>query len=224
MDVVFYLLLGLIVAYFFLRKRNRFEFVMRTHVNDDLFGKYSELIKEATALKKAGKIEDAIEKIKAAYKEAEEKQLTLTAKDYLKLPPYLQKAGRNDEAWGWFNLLIQKCASDSMSLSEIYNKMCLFRQREDNDKDAIKYAVLSSLYWCLGLHQQVTQLGWDDRKPELVHCKKNMAEGYGKMLKKAGCEHLEEPLKKIIKEHMKQFPDIRLPELIRDINNLVTKN
>ena len=223
MNLVIFLILVAVVAYYFLRKRRRVEFVTETRVNDDLSRKYNELMRESTALKKAGKFEEAVEKIQEAYKEAQEKHLTLTVKDYLKLPPYLQKAGKNDEAWSWFNDLIRSFASDPMSLSQIYEKMGLFRERENNPKDAIKYNVLSSMYWCLGLHEQVTQLGWSDRKPELTRCKQNISDGYGKMLKKAGCEHLEDGLKKIITEHMKVFPNIRMPDVVRDINKLVTE-
>lgn len=224
MDVVIVLILVAVIAYYFLRrKKGRSEFVTETRVNTDQFRKYNDLMKESTALKKDGKINEAVEKIKEAYKEAQEKGLTLTVNDYLKLPPYLQKAGKNDEAWAWFNDLIRSSANDPMSLSQIYGKMGLFREREKNPKDAIKYYVLSSMYWCLGLHEQVTQLGWTDRKPELMRCKQNISDGYGKILKKAGCEHLEDGLKKIISEHMKVFPNIRMPDVVRDINKLVSE-
>jgi tetratricopeptide (TPR) repeat protein len=223
-ELLVFLILAAVIAYFFLRsKKGRVEFVTETRVNTDQFRKYNDLMKESTALKKAGKFNEAVEKIKEAYKEAQEKSLTLTVNDYLKLPPYLQKAGKNDEAWAWFNDLIRSFASDPMSLSQIYGKLGLFRERENNPKDAIKYNVLSSMYWCLGLHEQVTQQGWTDRKPELTCCKQSISDGYGKILKKAGCEHLEDGLKKLITEHMRVFPNIRMPDVVRDINKLVSE-
>ncbi len=220
--VLLILLIVGIVSYFFLKKKKVVQLTFETKVNDDLFRHYSEMVKESTALHKAGKFDEAVDKLKAAYKEAEEKKLTLTVKDYLKLPPYLQKAKRNDEAWAWFNTLIQQTASDHMSLSEIYDKMRLFRQREGNPKDAVKYGVLSRVHWCLGLHEQVTKMGWDDRKDELKNCKDMIGEGYVELLKKADCEHLEVELKTIINKHMSAFPSIRLPDLVRDINDLVS--
>lgn len=223
MNVVIFLILIAVVAYYFLRKKRRVEFVADTLINDDLFRQYNDLMRESTALKKAGKFEEAVEKIKGAYKEAQEKNLTLTVKDYLKLPPYLQKAEKNDEAWAWFNDLIRSYASDPMSLSQIYEKMGLFREREDKPKDAIKYRVLSNIYLCLGLHKLITQFGDTDRKPELTQCKENIANHYEMMLKKAGCEHLENELKKIIIEHMKEFPHIRIPDVVREINKLVSE-
>lgn len=224
MEILVALTLAAVIAYFFLRrKKGSVEFVTETRVNTDQFRKYNDLMKESTALKKSGKFNEAVEKIKEAYKEAQEKSLTLTVNDYLKLPPYLQKAGKNDEAWGWFNDLIRSFANDPMSLSQIYGKMGLFRERENNPRDAIKYNVLSSMYWCLGLHEQITQHGWTDRKPELTRCKQNITDGYEKILKKAGCEHLEGGLKKLIAEHMKVFPNIRMPDVVRDINKLVSE-
>lgn len=217
-----FLLIVAIVSYFILKKKKGIQLTFESKVNDDLFRHYSEMVKEATALHKAGKFDDAVEKLKAAYREAEEKKLAVTVKDYLKLPPYLQKAKRNDEAWAWFNTLIRQTASDHMSLSEIYDKMRLFRQREGDPKDAIKYGVLSRVHWCLGLHEQVTKMGWDDRKDELKNCKARLGEGYVELLKKADCEHLEDELKKIISTHMSSFPSIRLPDLVRDINGLVS--
>lgn len=223
MNTIFLILLIVgIVVYFFLYKKKEVSLTFETKVNDDIFRHYSELMKESTALHKAGKFEDAVDKLKAAYKEAAEKQLTLPIKDYLKLPLYLQKAKQNDEAWAWFNELIQQRASDHMSLSEIYDKMRLFLQREGNPRDAIKFDVLSRVHWCLGLHEQVMQMGWDDRKEELKNCKATIGEGYAELLKKAECENLETNLKKIIGKHMDSFPSIRLPDLVRDINGLVS--
>ncbi|MCR4305403.1 MAG: hypothetical protein NUV63_14475 [Gallionella sp.] len=55
MNVVIFLILAAVVAYYFLRKKERVEFVAETLVNDDLFRKYNDLMKESTVLKKAGK-------------------------------------------------------------------------------------------------------------------------------------------------------------------------
>jgi tetratricopeptide (TPR) repeat protein len=204
-----------------LNKKKGIQLTFETKINDDLFRDYSKMVKEATALHKAGKLDEAVEKLKTAYKEADEKNLTLTVKDYLKLPPYLQKAKRNDEAWAWFNSLIQHASGDHMALSEIYDKMRLFRQRERQPKDAVKYDVLSRVYWCLGLYDQVTKLGWDERKDELENCKTTIGEGYIEPLKKASCGNLEVELKKLISKHMEAFPSIHLPDLVRDINGLL---
>ncbi|PUB83976.1 MAG: hypothetical protein DBP02_10095 [gamma proteobacterium symbiont of Ctena orbiculata] len=211
----------IILLIFYIYKKRRYGFVAKTTVNDKLFKKYAKLNKEATALKKQGNIEAAIDKLNEAYAEASEKELTVTINDYLRLPAYLQIAKRNDEAWSWFNKLIQQFSYDFMSLSQIYDKMRLFRQREKKNKDAIKYAVLSNIYRCMGLHQQVTKLGWDDRKEELENCKIGISVGYEKLLKKANCSELEGDLTKLIEAHIKSFPKIKVAQLIKDIEALV---
>lgn len=218
-SIVGILIIALVALYLFRKRRT--SFTAKTIVNDELFEKYSRLNREATALKKEGKVDEAIEKLHDAYAEAEKNKLTLTVKDYLRLPPYLQQAKRNDEAWSWFNKLIQEYAGDYMSLSSVYDKMRLFRQREKAHKDAIKYDVLANLYRCLGLHQQVHEMGWADRKKELTNCKKNMSGGYEVLLRKANCENLNNDLNKIINTYMKKFPKISISRLIKDINALL---
>lgn len=220
METITVILVIIIVVLFFFRKK-RSKLDIKTTVNDKLFRSYSKLMKEATVLKKEGDIDQAIVKINDAYKEAEKKGLTLTVNDYLKLPPYLQLAGRNDEAWGFFNKLIQTSSSDPMSLSQIYDKMRLFRQREKAHTDAVKYAVLSNLYRCLGLHQQVSSMGWKDRQDELDDCRSSIDKGYEKYLKKANASHLEKELQNIISLHVKTFPRVKTSELIKDIDKLL---
>lgn len=84
--ILLILLILAIVSYYFLKKKKGVQLTVETKVKNDVFLGYSELVKEATALHKAGKVDEAIEKLKAAYKEAEDKKLALTIKDYLKLP------------------------------------------------------------------------------------------------------------------------------------------
>ena len=215
MESIIGILIIILIIFYFFRRRSGVTY------NNKLFKKYSKLNREATALKKEGKYEEAIEKLYEAYAEAEKKKLTLTIMDYLRLPPYLQKANRNDEAWEWFNKLILACASDYMSLSEVYDKMRLFRQREKANKDAIKYAVLADVYRCLGLHQLVHEFGSTDRKKELTNCKKYVSEGFETLLKKADSLYIEKDLKNIIKLHMKEFPTISTSQLIKEIEALL---
>ncbi|MEW8437705.1 MAG: hypothetical protein AB2689_06065 [Candidatus Thiodiazotropha taylori] len=212
----------IILLIFYIFKKKRHGLIVKTSVNDKLFKKYAKLNKEATVLKKQGNIEAAIDRLKQAYAEASKTEIKVTVEDYLRLPAFLQIAGRNDEAWSWFNKLIHQFLSDNMSLSRIYDKMRLFRQRENQYKDAIKYAVLSKMYWCMGLNHQVTQLGWDDRKEELDNCKIDISIGYEKLLKKASCSEKEDDLKNLIEEHMKSFPKIKVAQLIKEIETLVS--
>lgn len=244
--ILLVLLVVAIVSYFFLKKKNSTQPTINTKVRidaiheypnspkqstqlasetriSDVFHEYSELVKEASAFNKAGKYDEAVEKLKDAYTEAKKNKLALTVDDYLKLPPYLQKAKKNDEAWALFNTLIRQVAGDHMSLSGIYDKMRLFRQREGIPKDAIKYAVLSRFHRCLGLHKLVTEMGSDEREEELKNCKARLGDGYDKHLERADCVHLEAELKRIISRHISTFPGVGLPDLVRDIDGMVSK-
>lgn len=221
--IVILVVFTVLAIYWLVRKKSPpATFTTETRINSDQYRKYQALMKESTALKRAGKLDEAVQKILGAYREAQENGLFIPAADYLKLPYYLQKANRNDEAWDWFNKLIRSCSDDPMTLSEIYSKMALFREREKKPEDTIKYYVLSDMYRCLGLHQLIA-LGDTDRESELTFGKERLEEGYGASLKKCGCAHLDDDLKKIIREHMQTFPKLRVPDVVRDINALMTK-
>src|ERR1700730_17240440 len=98
------------------------------------------LLRAATAKKDAGDLEGAIKLLERFWSEEPFVSSGYPAASYLKLPMYLQKAGRRDDAWRAMNLLmtsyIYPTANQNnqvlpMTRSEIYDKMRLFWQRED---------------------------------------------------------------------------------------------
>ncbi|MBW2673819.1 MAG: hypothetical protein JRD89_10465 [Deltaproteobacteria bacterium] len=121
-----------------------------------------ERLKLATSQKREGNLDQAIESLRAAYAEIAKGQTTYTVDTYLRLPLYLQAAGRNDEAWSEFNRLLNDgypnqlsdFSVQTMEHSEIYNKMRLFLQREGKNDKAVVIGVLSSLARARGLHLQ----------------------------------------------------------------------
>ena len=54
-----------------------------------------ELLKQATAKKKAGDLESAIELLRKAYKEINKSSIVYPVKTFLRLPTYLQEMGRS---------------------------------------------------------------------------------------------------------------------------------
>ncbi|EWH01486.1 hypothetical protein [Halomonas sp. BC04] len=60
-----------------------------------------EMLKEATALKKEKKYDEACEKLREAF--SLESANNLMVKERLRLPMYLQLANRNDEGWKIIN-------------------------------------------------------------------------------------------------------------------------
>ncbi|MDM8564246.1 hypothetical protein QUF74_01175 [Candidatus Halobeggiatoa sp. HSG11] len=100
-----------------------------------------ELLKEATQLKKLKKFDEACDKLKEAYsaKGSEE----LMTKERLRLPMYLQLAGKNDEGWKILNEL-NITYTDAFSQLSIVNQMRIFLQKEKKYKHAVIFDA-----WCI---------------------------------------------------------------------------
>lgn len=88
------------------------------------------LLKEATALKKAKKYVDACDKLREAYSADGAENLMIA--DRLRLPMYLQLAGKNDEAWDELNRLDAKYV-DQYSEAVILAQMSTFLKKENNE-------------------------------------------------------------------------------------------
>ena len=119
------------------------------------------LLKEATSQKHSGDIEGAILTLQSAYIAIEKTNITWSVNTFIRLPQYLQIAGRNDDAWREFNNLLLGYPNQLNSLevlpmnhSIIYDKMRLFLQREKRYKEAILFGVFSYLCWLKGLYLQ----------------------------------------------------------------------
>lgn len=120
------------------------------------------LLKEATQLKKNGDIEAACEKLREAYSEIAKGDIIYSIDTFLRLPLYLQKAGRKDDAWREFNKLIVQGYPNQMrdlklrfmDHSKVYDKMRLHLQREKNFVEAINFGILSVVSWETGLYLQ----------------------------------------------------------------------
>lgn len=97
-----------------------------------------ELLKEATQLKKDKNYDAACEKLKEAYAASDANELMV--KERLRLPMYLQLAGRNDDGWRVLNELNVKY-TDVFSQAEIANQMRVFLQKEKQFKKAILFSV-----------------------------------------------------------------------------------
>lgn len=113
--------------------------------------KASTLLKEATVLKKEGKITQAIEKLRQAYVQISKTDTDYGIEVFLRLPLYLQEAGKKDEAWREFNYLLTSGYQNMFKAtwswhlmeSKIYDKMRLVLQRDGKPLMAISFGVLS---------------------------------------------------------------------------------
>jgi tetratricopeptide (TPR) repeat protein len=163
------------------------------------------LLKDATAQKQAGDIDKAIETLREAYKELTSSSSVYPINTYLRLPLYLQQAGKNDEAWGEFNKLIlwvntKPRYSPEMTpidQSIIWDKMRLFLQREGKYTYAIQFAVWSYVSWGVGFYKQ-------QRDGELLTYKTeaNIKEALLPIIKKANKQNYINEIVKVVSEYL----------------------
>lgn len=99
-----------------------------------------ELLKEATALKKEKKYDEACDKLKEAFKAKGSNELMV--KELMRLPMYLQLAKKNAEGWGILNELNIKY-TDVFSQAEIANQMRVFLEKEKKFKQALLFSAWS---------------------------------------------------------------------------------
>lgn len=181
------------------------------------------LLKEATAKKKAGDLETAINLLRDAYQEIGEGSIIHPVNAFLRLPSYLQEAKRTDEAWREFNLLLTKGYPNQkkdpeaipMDHSIVYDRMRLFLQREGKGELAVRFGIFSYLSRATGLYRQ-------ERKDELK--KYTSREAFERtirnLLKKPRKEYLVERISTIVEEQIKRIPNIDFGELAEEIDEL----
>jgi tetratricopeptide (TPR) repeat protein len=179
-----------------------------------------DLLTEATARKMEGDLEGAITLLKEAYKEIGKCSIVYSVETFLRLPLYLQKAKRTDEAWEEFNVLLIKGYPNQLKNLEIipmehcsiYDKMRLLLQREGKTVEAIKYGIFSYLSWAIGLYRQ-------NRIDELTDylTKENYEKAIKTLLKKAKKEVLFNRICIIVREQIDSLPNIDFVELSKKL-------
>ena len=124
----------------------------------------SHLLKEATQLKREGDLSSAIKKLKQAESKIQRSSVDYGIETFLRLPMYLQAAGRSDEAIKQLDQLLSKYPEPwghcvkfdkrgiypmhlDLARGSIYDKMRLVYQRDNNPSDALPYSVLAETYF-----------------------------------------------------------------------------
>lgn len=182
------------------------------------------LLKEATAKKKAGDLENAIKLLREAYQEINKGSAIYPVDTFLRLPLYLQEAKRNDEAWREFNILLTKGYPNQMNDQElipmdhsiIYDKMRLFLQREGKSDLAIRFGIFSYLSWAIGLYRQKRN---DELK--IYTSRESLENTVRKLLKKAKKEDLIDKVTLIVEEQIRLLPNIDFGKLAKRIDEVV---
>ena len=185
------------------------------------------LLKEATIKKKSGDINGAIKALRDSYKILNENSMLYSIQTYLRLPLYLQEAGKSDEAWSEFNQLIMWANTKPryspevtpMDLSIIWGKMRLHLQREGKNDYAVQFAVWSYLSWAVGLYMQ-------RREDELKAYKAetNIQKALKASLHKADKEFLTDRLVKIILDSLSSLPRVDYKEVAKTVREEMKLN
>jgi tetratricopeptide (TPR) repeat protein len=130
-----------------------------------------ELLKEATQKKNNDDWNGAINCLREAYKQIAQTKISYPIETYLRLPLYLQQAGRYTESFDEFEKLLKnlpaKIAKEfshiskqeqdgliAMEASVIYDKMRLASQRENQFTYSVYYQILSNANRAVGLKLQ----------------------------------------------------------------------
>lgn len=187
----------------------------------------SDLLKQATRERDAGNLDMAVETLRRAYAEIAQSYVSHSVDTFLRLPLYLQKAGRNDEAWREFNLLltqgfpnqIQNLDLLPMEHSQIFDKMRLFLQREKKHELAIRFGIWSFISWGIGLTRQRRNR---DLKSYLHQ--DNVRGCVETLLKKAKRTDLLEPLAALVMNEIQHLPDIDIADFGRRIDEIIFQN
>ena len=172
-----------------------------------------ELLSAATAAKKDGNLEAAISLLKKAYESIAATDDSYRVETFLRLPLYLQEAGRKDEAWNEFQKILTNGYPNQSGLeypelvpmanSAIYDKMRLFLQREGRNGEAVKYGLFSHLSWSTGLYLQKRR---DEFKDYITS--ESIDYIVLKLLKKANKTDLLIKISKLIKHEIRNIPNI----------------
>lgn len=186
----------------------------------------SKLLQKATEMKQKGDIGSAVECLREAYKEIAKGSMNYGIDPFLRLPMYLQAAGKSEEAWLEFNRLLTKGYPNQMrdkdlfpmEASIVYDKMRLFLEREGKKDAAVRYGVTSHMYWAIGLHMQ-------DRMEELKEhiAREALEKKFGSLLKRAKeIQKLDAVISTFMK-YVDQIPNVELERLSNAVDEIVLK-
>ncbi|KKL69963.1 hypothetical protein LCGC14_2109700 [marine sediment metagenome] len=184
------------------------------------------LLHEATQKKERGDIDGAIESLQVAYSAIIKTTMDHTVQTFLRLPLYLQQAGKPDEAWAEFNKLLVSGYPNQledrdlwpMTRSQIYDKMRLFLQRENRPDEAIRFGIFSYLSWGEGLDAQgrLTEL----RQHRSV---KSIEKRLGALLKKASKAKKNSDLSGLVAKSLREPESMDYDSIGELVANLLTE-
>lgn len=181
----------------------------------------------ATQKRDAGDIGAAIDLLRTAYSKIVSASVSYPVNTFLRLPLYLQEAGRTDEAWKEFESLLTHGFPNQLSNpevlpmehSQIYDKIRLFLQRETQFDRAVSFGILSYVSWAAGLHRQ-------KRRSELKGYikRENIDVHLAPLLKKARKLELKDEFVDVVAGEIIRLPEIDLASLSDRIDSILSRS
>jgi hypothetical protein len=126
-----------------------------------------ELLKEATELKNLKEYDWACKSLRLAYVSADVDEC-ITLKDRLRLPMYLQLAGKNDEGWRELNILAEH-AKNFREQADINNQMKIFLRKEGNIKQAVIHGVYAFILEVIEKKQYIKTVEYSADHPKKIN-------------------------------------------------------
>jgi hypothetical protein len=157
-----------------------------------------QLIKEARLLKAVQHYDEACDKLIEAFSTKGAKDLSV--KERLRLPRYMQVAGRTEEGWKLLNNMLLMNANDP-SQADIADEMWRFMCREKNYRQALPYAAWAAC----------KRTDRDDQAPNLLP--DTLRERVHPIANKINLTHKIENFTKELSEHMSATKTLGLDEL-----------
>lgn len=123
-----------------------------------------ECFKEATRLKKEGRFDEALAKLREGYALVPGTGMEYSIEVYLRLPAFLQLAGREEEAWEEFHRILSEGPFSKhgpglveIERSTVFDKMRLFLQRIGKPDMAVAYGLCKEFSWANGRRLQAEE-------------------------------------------------------------------
>lgn len=182
------------------------------------------LLKEAASRSRAGDFDYAIQVLRSAYRQILKQSERYPIDIYLRLPLYLQRADKAEEAWKVLNRMLvegypgqdKHPGAVAMDDSTIYDKMRILLQRENRYQEAVKFGVFSYLLWGIGLYH------YRQRSELKSHLSaRAIRRELQSLLNKTERQVCCDPILQLIDDYLVRFPRLSFPKLGREINEII---
>jgi hypothetical protein len=177
---------------------------------------FEKQLKSATKKKNDGDLNGAIDDLKAVYDYITTHPTWFSPQTACRLPLYLAEAKRSDEAWTYFNQILNEC--DRYTYSYTLDKMRLFLQRDGKPLEAVKYGVMS---YIADMSNMTKNLAEKEIPADSFDPAPMSREQIEKLLKKAKRPDLFERIDNVARKHFARAPKLDMASMAKELNDVL---